>query len=106
MPLRGVMDFKISFNMKKIEHFCQRNHITSMALFGSVLTRAFTPDSDVDFLVKFEKAHIPTLFSLVDMESELSQIVGRKADLRTVEDISHFFRDDVLKAAEVIYEAS
>ena len=37
------------------------------------------------------------------MEEELTKIVGRKADLRTPQDLSRYFRDDVLKKAYPIY---
>jgi predicted nucleotidyltransferase len=38
------------------------------------------------------------------MERELSDIIGRKVDLRTPEELSRYFRDDVLAKAEVQYE--
>ncbi|MGE5577370.1 MAG: hypothetical protein ACM3TT_09300 [Syntrophothermus sp.] len=39
------------------------------------------------------------------MERELSEIFGgRKVDLRTAEDLSRYFRQDVLREAEVQYE--
>jgi len=38
------------------------------------------------------------------MERELSALFGgRKMDFRTVEDLSRYFREDVLKEAEVQY---
>ena len=39
------------------------------------------------------------------MEIELSDLVGRKADLRTAEDLSRYFRDDVIRMAELQYAA-
>ncbi len=77
-----------------------------MSLFGSVLTPNFKPSSDVDFLVVFDPQHHPGFFKIVDMEEELSQIIGRSADLRTPGDLSHFFRDDVVKQAYPIYAES
>lgn len=74
-----------------------------MSLFGSVLTDQFKPTSDVDFLVEFQSGHIPTLFDIVNMEDELSDIVGRHADLKTSKGISRYFRDDVLSKAKIIY---
>jgi len=55
-------------------------------------------------LVEFDAAHIPGLFGIARMERELSRIPGgRKADLRTAEDLSRYFRNDVPRAAEVLY---
>ena len=94
---------KISIPQDKFVHFCQKNHIVRMSLFGSVLTDQFTPSSDVDFLVEFQSEHIPTLFDIVNMEEDLSNIIGRHADLKTVKGLSRFFRDDVLAKAQRIY---
>lgn len=43
------------------------------------------------------------LLHLAGMEIELSEILGRKVDLRTSGDLSRYFRNDVLAAAEVQY---
>jgi predicted nucleotidyltransferase len=37
------------------------------------------------------------------MEIELSEILGRKVDLRTAQDLSRYFRDEVVEQAEVQY---
>jgi uncharacterized protein len=39
------------------------------------------------------------------MEIELGDILGRKAELRTANDLSRYFRDEVLRSAEVQYAA-
>jgi hypothetical protein len=70
-----------------------------------VLSDSFRPDSDVDILVEFEAAHIPGFIRLAEMELELSEILGRKADLRTPEDLSRYFREEVVRTAEVQYVA-
>ena len=93
----------IRFQKSKIESFCKKYHIIYLALFGSVLTPNFTKKSDVDILVKFEKEHIPHLFGIISMESELSDIIGYPVDLKTPNDISPYFRDDVLMIAKTIY---
>ncbi len=95
---------KIEIPGSKIEDFCRRHHIKRLALFGSVLSEEFRPDSDVDILVEFEAGHVPGFFSLHDMEEELSGIVGRSTDLRTPEDLSRYFRTEVIKNSEVLYD--
>ena len=75
-----------------------------MAFFGSVLRADFGPESDIDVLVEFEPTHVPGLFGIARMERELFTLFGgRKVDLRTPEDLSRYFREDVLKEAEVQY---
>lgn len=94
----------ISVDKESIAAFCRKHHIRRLALFGSVLRDDFTPDSDIDVLADFEPGHLPGLFGISRMERELSIIFeGRRIDLWTAEDLSRYFRDDVLKEAEVQY---
>jgi predicted nucleotidyltransferase len=94
----------IEIPQDKITVFCRRNHIRRLSLFGSVLRADFGPQSDVDVLVEFEPGHVPGFFRLFDMQAELSALLGgRKVDLRTAEDLSRYFRDEVLADAEVQY---
>ena len=86
----------------RIAEFCRRRHIRRLALFGSVLTDRFGPESDVDVLVEFEPGKTPG-WEIVDMEDELSVMLGRKVDLRTPQDLSKYFRDKVVREAEVLY---
>jgi len=97
------MKLPIRINKKKISAFCRKNHIVSLALFGSILTSHFRASSDVDILVQFEKNHTPGFFKFIDMESELSTIIGRPVDLKTPKALSRFFRDEVVAQAKVIY---
>jgi len=75
-----------------------------MALFGSALKGELRPGSDIDLLVEFEEDHIPGLITLAGMEIELTDKLGRKVDLRTPGDLSRYFREEVLRLAEVKYE--
>ena len=97
------MSAHIQLDPDYVEEFCKRNQIRKLALFGSVLTDRFRPDSDVDLLVEFEPdAHV-SLFDIARMEIELTEKLGRKADLRTAGDLSRYFRDEVVRTAEVQY---
>lgn len=97
---------RISRYKNEISFFCEKHHISKLSIFGSILTPSFKKTSDVDFLVYFEKKHIPTLFSLIGMEMELSELIGYKADLRTPNELSPPIRKNVLLKAKTIYEQS
>ena len=99
------MSIHIQVDTKRIAEFCRRHNIIELAFFGSVLRADFRPDSDVDVLVRFSPGHEPGLIALAGMEQELSDMLGRQADLRTPEDLSHYFREDVIANAEVQYAA-
>jgi len=93
-----------AIDRERVAGFCRRHHVRRLALFGSVLKGDFGPESDVDVLVDFEPGHVPGLIRLAGLEAELSEIFGgRMADLRTAEDLSRYFRQDVLDEAEVLY---
>jgi len=87
-----------------IAAFCVRNHIRKLSLFGSVLTPRFSDESDIDMLVEFVPGQGPGLLGIVRMERELSDLVGRKVDLRTPRDLSRYFRDTVVANAVLQYE--
>lgn len=86
--------------------FCRRHHIRRLALFGSTLRGKDRPDSDVDLLVEFEPGHKPGLLRLAGIEAGLSDLAGgRRIDLRTAQDLSRYFRDEIVRTAEVQYAA-
>jgi predicted nucleotidyltransferase len=98
------MDPVIKMPRRKIAFFCRKHHIKKMSIFGSVLRDDFGKSSDIDFLVEFEKGYTPSFFLLFDMEEELTEILGgRKADIRTKEDLSRYFREDIEKNSVVQY---
>ena len=101
--MRGAMAAHIQLDPEFVADFCKRNHIRKLALFGSVLTDRFTPESDVDVLVEFEPGAPVGLFEVARMEIELTERLGRKVDLRTAADLSRYFRDEVVRTAEVQY---
>jgi uncharacterized protein len=75
------------------------------AQFGSVLRSDFGPESDIDVLVEFAPGHRVGLFAMAAMGQELSEMLGRKVDLRTPLDLSRYFREEVVRTAEVLYAA-
>jgi len=85
---------------------CQRAHISRLCLFGSTLKNTAQANSDVDLLVEFEPGHKPGLLGLAEIEIALTVLLGgRHADLRTAQDLSPYFRDEVVAQASVQYAA-
>lgn len=106
-PSRAILPVPARFaiSQRRLADFCRKHHVKKLALFGSVLRRDFRPDSDIDVLVEFEPGHVPG-FGIVDMEKELSRLAGRKVDLRTPNDLSRYFREQVIREAKVRYAAT
>lgn len=88
----------------ELKIFCKANKIKKLALFGSYLKNIYTEESDIDFLVELEADTEYGLLDVARMERELSEIIGKKVDLRTPEELSRYFRDSVVREAEVKYE--
>jgi predicted nucleotidyltransferase len=96
---------RIDIPRDRVAELCRRHHIRRLALFGSVLRDDFTAESDVDILVEFEPGRTPGL-AFFDIEQELSQALGRRVDLKTPNELSKYFRDEVLAEAEEVYVAA
>lgn len=93
--------------IKKITKFCKEHSIIfKLSLFGSALSGDLREDSDIDLLIEFEPGKTPSLFTIIDLEDELATILGRKTDLRTPEELSRYFRNEVLTHAKSLYVKS
>jgi len=96
----------LNLDEKTLTRFCEQHHIHRLSLFGSQLKGTARPDSDIDLLVEFEPDAHPTFLDMAQIEIELSRALGgRKVDLRTPQDLSRYFRDEVVRTAEVQYVA-
>ena len=96
---------QIPIPRKKIINFCHKYQIRKLSLFGSVLTNQFRPQSDIDVLVEFDPDHNMSLFEMISMERELNQLFGHKVDLKTPQELSRYFRDQVMEESEILYAA-
>ena len=101
------MPLSIAVPLEEIAQFCRGNGIRKLSFFGSVLTDRFSESSDVDVLVEFRPDQRVGYFRLAEMEERLSELLGgRKVDLRTPEDLSRYFREEVSRGALVAYAES
>jgi predicted nucleotidyltransferase len=104
--MNARLEERITVPQAELEEFCRRNHVRKLAFFGSVLRDDFRPDdSDVDVLVWFDNTQRIGYLTLVGMEMELSKMLGRKVDLRTPEELNRYFREEVVRDAEVLFAA-
>jgi uncharacterized protein len=71
-----------NYRSKLREHFAdlaKRYHIASLSLFGSRVRGDSRTDSDLDVLARFQET--PSLFTLLRLENELSDMLGLRVDL-------------------------
>lgn len=96
----------LQVNRKALARLCRRYHILKLSLYGSVLLGKNRSESDLDLLVEFAPGEAPGLIALAALEAELTDLVGgRKVDLRTAQDLSPHFRNEVVRMAETLYAA-
>src|SRR5690242_8300559 len=100
MQLNGV-----EFPSEQIAAFCRRSGVARLALFGSILRDDFGPESDVDILVHFLPGRTPGFFGFAGMQLELAEMIGRRVDLRTPQDLSEYFRTEVIRESLEQYAA-
>ena len=90
-----------------LREFCEKRHILSLAVFGSVLRDDFREGgddpSDIDVLVELDPEHIPG-WDYYTWGDELSQLWGRKVEVLTKEELSKHYRDKVVGQAVTLYE--
>jgi len=75
----------------------RRHGAVNIAVFGSVARGEARPDSDVDFLVDLEQGR--SLFDLVALVQDWSDVLGRRADVVTRRALHWFLRERVLAEA-------
>ena len=76
----------------------EKFHVAEIGLFGSYARLEQSQESDVDILVKFDKA---IGWEFVDCRGYLEEILNKQVDLVTVNGLKDQFREQIL--SEVIY---
>lgn len=84
---------------------CSKFSVRELALFGSAARREARPDSDIDLLVSFEEGMPVTLFTLLELQAELSALFARPVDLVPRDGLKAALRAEVLSEAQVLYAA-
>jgi predicted nucleotidyltransferase len=110
MPLKlePKLQDRLSLSPEEIAQLCQRWGITELALFGSVLSDQFNPDSDIDILIRFAPNARQGLLTLAKIKHDLETRIGREVDLALKDAIetseNWIRRNEILQTAQVIYE--
>jgi len=93
--------------ISEIARFCRRWKIRELALFGSALRDDFSPDSDLDILVDFDRDADWGLLEHIQMQQELQGLLHRSVDLITKRALlrspNWLRRREILETAQVIF---
>lgn len=82
---------------RELPHLAAEYGVASLALFGSYVRGDQRPDSDLDVLVTFTK--LPGLIRFVELESELSDLLGVQVDLVLRDALKPHIAETVLESA-------
>ena len=90
--------------MQAVKKCSFKKDIKKISLFGSYVNGKPREDSDVDLLIEFYPAAKIGFFNFIGIKEEIEKFVGKHIDLLTPDALSEYFRKDVLRQAEIIYE--
>ncbi len=104
-----MLNPQVAIPREELAVFCRKNGVVRLAVFGSALRDDFGPESDIDVLVDFDPSRRPSLLDLVEIENELSELLGRDVDMLTRASVersrNYIRRRSILESTEVVYEA-
>ncbi len=81
-----------------------KSEIKRVSLFGSYLHENARSDSDVDILIEFKPKASVGFFKLAEIYRHFKERLERDVDLVTPPALSKYFRDEVIRSAETVYE--
>jgi uncharacterized protein len=97
----------ITLPEEAIRAFCKQWDILEFALFGSVLRDDFGPESDIDVLVTFAPGARWSVLDHIQMEAQLSDLLGRRVEIsnrRAIEESRNWIvRREILMSARPLY---
>ncbi|GAB2484578.1 nucleotidyltransferase family protein [Algoriphagus taiwanensis] len=94
-------------NTKAIKTLCEKHKVAKLYAFGSILTSAFNNESDVDFLVEFQRTDIPDYASnFFELQFGLEDLLERQVDLIEYSAIRNpYFKEEVEETKELIFSS-
>lgn len=81
--------------ISEIEPVLKKHNIKRASLFGSFARNDANSSSDVDILVEFPEGS--DLFDLIDLKTELSNILDKNVDVATFDSLNPYRKEFILK---------
>lgn len=94
----------LPFDTRLIVEICRHSGVAMVGLFGSFARGEQRPDSDIDLLVRF--AQPVGLLTMISLEQELADALGRPVDLVTEASLKPQLRPSIMQDLRVLYEAA
>ena len=97
----------IEKNSDSLKKLCKKHKVLKMYVFGSVTKNKFTEESDIDFLVGFDKIELLNYAdNYFDFKFSLEDLFKREVDLVTESMLCNpYFIESVEEEKQLVYEA-
>jgi predicted nucleotidyltransferase len=92
-------------NIDRLKRLCEKYKVAKLYVFGSVISNRFTKESDIDFLVTFNKIDLEDYAdNYFDLKFSLEDLFKRNIDLLEEKAITNpFFKKTIDNSKELIY---
>ena len=98
----------LSDNLEQIKALCTKYEVRSMYAFGSIVSKTFTKQSDIDLLISFKESlsldqYTDNYFSI---HHDLNTLLNKKIDLITEKSLKNpYFIESLNSSKLLIYAA-
>lgn len=101
------MAIKEDLKTEQLHKLCKKFNVKELYLFGSAVSEDFSDDSDLDFIVKFDRQGYEGAFDqFIEFKQQLEQIYDRPVDLYHQKKFRNsIFREEVERSKQLIYAA-
>ncbi len=101
------MATKIDLKTKQLHKLCKKFNVKELYLFGSATSGDFSEDSDLDFIVKFNRQGFEGAFDqFINFKQELEQVYDRPVDLYHQKKFRNpIFQQEIERSKELLYAA-
>ena len=91
----------------EIKNICQVYRVRRLDAFGSVLSKSFNQESDVDFIVEFEReGYVGAFEQFMGLKEDLETLLGRPVDLIVNRSFRNpYFQREIEATKQLIYAA-
>ena len=95
----------IENHIETLKKLCETYHVDKMYLFGSALNSSFSPQSDIDFLVKFKNIDLAKYFdNYISFRENLKNLLGREIHLVEEQTLKNpILKKSIDKNKELVY---
>ena len=93
----------IDLPLDEIRRYCAAQPIARLADFGAAWRGELRPDTEVGLLVEYLPESGISYLDMAQQELDLGEIIGKPVDLRTKEEVSRYYRKQLVANAPLIY---